>query len=166
MSDARKWHNSAMDLREALLEETVASVGHRDLVSVGIDASVGDALSVMRGGEVGCLCVLDGDRLAGIFTERDLIVRVLARGVPMTAPVAEHMSADPTTVRVDDPVHVVLTRMNEGGFRHIPVVDAGGLPVGTMSVKRAVHFLADHLPQAILNLPPRPDVYPATTEGA
>jgi CBS domain-containing protein len=155
-----------MDLREALVDETVASVGYRDLVSVGIDASVGSALSLMREREVGCLCVLDAGRLAGIFTERDLIVQVLGRGISMTAPVAEHMSPDPTTVRLDDPVHVVLARMNEGGFRHIPVVDAEGLPVGTMSVKRAVHFLADHMPQAILNLPPSPDVYPATPEGA
>jgi CBS domain-containing protein len=154
-----------MDLREELQNE-VSSVGYRDLVSVGLDASVGDALAVMREREVGCLCVLDGERLAGIFTERDLTLRVLARGVSMKAAIAEHMSADPVTVRADEPVHVVFARMHKGGFRHIPVVDDTGRPVGTVSVKRAVHFLADNLPQSILNLPPTPNVYPATPEGA
>jgi CBS domain-containing protein len=154
-----------MDPRSALERETVREVGYRDLVSVEIGATLGEATHLMREREVGCLCVLDGGRLAGIFTERNLVARGLAEGTSMDTPLRELMTPDPVSALPDEPLHAVLAKMHAGDFRHVPVVDDTGRPLGTISVKRAVRFLADKLPEAILNLPPDPGAFPAQREG-
>ncbi len=75
------------------------------------------------------------------------------------------MTPDPFVARIDEPIHLVLAKMRAKGLRHLPVLDVAGRPVGTISIKRAVHFLSAHLPQAIYNLPPEPDQFPARAEG-
>jgi CBS domain-containing protein len=154
-----------MELRRALIEETVADVGYRALVAVPLEASVREALAVMQRERVGCVVVLEGESLRGIFTERDVVVRILGGEGSFDEPIAEHMSPDPYTARVDEPIHRVLARMYAHGIRHLPVLDAGGRAVGTISVKRAVRFLTDHSPETVLNLPPEPGAFPATREG-
>lgn len=155
-----------MDLREQLQTETVADVGFREPVTIGLDASVREAVDVMQRNKVGCVLVVDDvGALRGIFTERNLVVRVHAAGGPIDGPVAQFMTPDPKTCQKDDPIHAALGKMNQGGFRHLPVVDGDGKLIGSMSVKRAVHFITDHLPAAVLNVPPDPDNIPATQEG-
>ena len=153
------------DLREPLQRETVASVGYRDLLTCEVDATLAEALRLMREKGVGCLVVVEKGALRGIFTERDVLTRVLGKVRSLDVPLREHMTPDPTTARVDEPIHVVLTRLLQGGMRHLPVVDAEGLPIGTMSVKRAVHFLAEHYPEAVRNIAPNPERVPESREG-
>ena len=153
-----------MDLREPLASVTVKAAGIRPPVTVAPGAPVREAIATMREHEVGCVVVTEGGKPAGIFTERDLLKRVFAAGAGLDGPVREHMSA-PVVTRAESPLNEALARMLRGGFRHLPVVDAGGALVGTTSIKRAVHFLAEHLPEAVLNLPPRPDDFPASEEG-
>ena len=154
-----------VDLREPLQRETVASVGYRDLVACEIDATLAEALHVMQEKSVGCLVVLEGGTLRGIFTERDVVTRVLGKVDSLEVPLSDYMTPDPSTARLDEPIHLILARMNQGGMRHLPVLDTSDRPVGTISVKRAVHFLADHFPEAIRNLDPDPGRYPGTPEG-
>ncbi len=153
------------DLREPLQRETVASVGHRDLVSLELEATLADALRLMQEEAVGCLVVVERGALRGIFTERDVVTRVLGKVESLDRPLREYMTPDPATARVDEPIYRVLARMARGGMRHLPVVDESGAPIGTLSVKRAVHFLADHYPEAVFNIPPDPDRFPASREG-
>ena len=153
------------DLREPLQRETVASVGYRDLVSLGLAATLADALRLMQEEAVGCLVVVERGTLQGIFTERDVVTRVLGKVESLEQPLREYMTPDPVTARVDEPIHRVLARMAQGGMRHLPVVDVSRAPVGTLSVKRAVHFLASHFPEAVFNIPPDPDNFPASREG-
>ena len=154
-----------MDLRQALQKETVATVGYRDLVSIEMSAKVSDAVEVMQRNKVGCLVVVASGELRGIFTERDLLVRVLAEESGLDGDLRDVMTPDPCVAGIDEPIHLVLARMRGKGLRHLPVLDAAGRPVGTISIKRAVHFLCAHLPQAIYNLPPEPDQFPARAEG-
>ena len=154
-----------MDLREQLASETVADAGYRQPVTVAVDAQVREAIGTMREHRVGCVVVVDGEKPVGIFTERDLIVRVYAKGSSMDTPIHELMTPDPLVTNEEAPLYVALAHMLRGGFRHLPVVDSKGALKGTTSIKRTVHFLAEHLPEAILNLPPSPGQYPATQEG-
>ena len=154
-----------MDLRDELQREKVADLGFRDLVSVTIEASVAEAIEVMRTHEVGCCCVLEGGRLAGIFTERNAVVRVLAAGLDLDTPVSECMTRDPVVCRAADPLHEVLTKLHRGGFRHIPVVADDQRALGTVSVKRALRFLGDHLPEMVYNVAPEPGRFPDRPEG-
>jgi CBS domain-containing protein len=110
--------------------------------------------------------VCRGDELVGIFTERDLMRRVLAPRLPLTVSLGSCMTAGPVVVRPKDSVATAVRHMEEGGYRHLPVVDEAGKPLGMLSVKRIVHYLAEHFPAAIYNLPPDPSVYPLRAEGA
>ncbi len=154
-----------MELRKPLEEETLAEVGYRNVVSVPGDATVGDAVRAMQAEKVGACCVIDGEELRGIFTERNLVARVFGAGLSLDAPVADCMTPNPVTCGVDDALHVVLTKLHQGGFRHIPVVDANGRAIGTTSVKRAVRFMGRHMRDVVYNVAPEPGQFPDRPEG-
>jgi CBS domain-containing protein len=130
------------------------------------EQSVAEAVALMRRACVGCLLVCRGDALLGLFTERDLMRRVLAPGRPLSVTLAECLTSNPVVVGLRDPVRLAVRRMEEGGYRHLPVVDEIGRPVGVLSVKRIVHFLVEHFPGTVYNQPPDPDVHPTAPGGA
>ncbi len=125
---------------------------------------VAHAVELLRQGRVGCLLVTRGELLVGIFTERDLLVRVLAAGLPLATPVAECMTAGPVTVGPADPVRAALSKMQRGGYRHLPVVDERGRPVGILSAKHIIRYIVEHFPAVVYNHPPTP-AYPAERFG-
>jgi CBS domain-containing protein len=133
---------------------------------IGPDQSVAEAVALMRQYEVGCLVVTQEDRLIGIFTERDLMRRVLAAGLPLTTPVSACMTPDPVLVDEKESIRAAVRRMEEGGYRHLPVIGDTGKPVGILSVKRIVHYLVEHFPATIYNMPPDPDAFPQEADGA
>jgi CBS domain-containing protein len=135
--------------------------------SVRPEQTVAEAIALMKQQRVGCVLVCrDDDQLVGLFSERDLLRRVLAEGLPLSVPVALCMTANPVVVHPKDPISVAVRRMEEGGYRHLPVVDPAGRPLGVLSVKRIVHYLAEHFPSTIYNQPPDPNVVPLEPEGA
>lgn len=120
----------------------------------------------MRKARSGCALVCDDRLLAGIFTERDYIKRVLSRGADLQAPVSDFMTPQPATARPTDPIGSAIRTMYQGGYRHLPVVDQGDVPVGMLSVKHVVQYVVDHFPSAVYNLPPRPGQVQDKREGA
>ena len=154
-----------MELARNLRKDPVTRLDPMPPRAVARSAAVADALDLMRRDNVGCVLVCDGDRLVGLFTERDLMTRVLAVGKPLSHPVAEVMTPDPETVSPKDPVRLAVRKMKLGGHRHLPVVDEAGRPVGLVSVKGVVHYLVEHYPAAVYNQPP-PGQVPDSPEGA
>ncbi|HZU37511.1 MAG TPA: CBS domain-containing protein [Gemmataceae bacterium] len=128
--------------------------------------TVAQAVALMRQERVGCLLVCQDQQVVGIFTERDLMKRVLAAGTPLTVPVAKCMTPHPVTVHPKEPITAAVRHMVEGGYRHLPVVDEEGRPVGVLSIKRIVHYLVEHFPATVYNLPPDPNSVPNEREGA
>jgi CBS domain-containing protein len=127
---------------------------------------VSGAIAAMRADRTGCVLVTRSGRLVGIFTERDLLTRVLGPGLPLGTPVAECMTADPVAVQPKDSVQTAIHRMEAGGYRHLPVVDERNRPVGILSARRVVHYLVEHFPGLVYNHPPDPKQYPDTADGA
>ena len=127
---------------------------------VSPEQTAAQAIEVMRTGEQGCVLVCRDKSLVGIFTEKDLIRRVLAPKKPLTTPLADCMTSNPVTVHPQDPISSAIRRMEEGGYRHLPVV-VDGEPVGVLSVKKIVHYLAEHFPGTVYNLATRPQCRPA-----
>ena len=110
----------------------------RKLIVAGPDASVGEAARRMRDGRVGAVLVVEGDRLVGIFTERDAVTRVIACGRdPAAVRLDEVMTRDPTTVTAEETFGYALLVMYERGFRHLPVLE-GGRPIGVVSARHAL----------------------------
>lgn len=155
-----------MELKKCLQEETVADVGFRSPLIVRPETSIERTIDLMQTEKVGCVLVVDTTGLCGIFTERDVLKRVLHERRTLGEPVRTVMTSDPLSARPQEPISVVLNRMHAGGHRHLPVVDDAGRPLGTISVKRVVQFLSEHFPAAIYNLPPEPKRYGDTREGA
>jgi CBS domain-containing protein len=155
-----------MELARNLKVDSVSRLNPTGPLRIEPERTVADAVQLMRERRVGCLLVCRDDRLLGVFTERDLMRRVLAAGLPLTTPVADCMTADPVVVGPKEPIGAAVRRMEEGGYRHLPVVDEAGRPLGVLSVKRVVHYLAEHFPATVHNQPPDPASFPAEAEGA
>jgi CBS domain-containing protein len=155
-----------MELARNLKVDSVSRLHPTPPFRVRPEQTVGDAVDLMRRQRVGCILVCDGDRLLGIFTERDLMRRVLAAGQPLSLPVSACMTANPVVVHPKESIATAVRRMEEGGYRHLPVVDPAGQPLGVLSVKRIVHYLAEHFPSTIYNQPPDPSAFPLEPEGA
>ena len=119
--------------------------------------TVREALDLMQEKRASCLLITDGDRLAGILTERDIVRKGLAPGTSLTTlRVEEIMTPDPESFQPDDSVAFVVNAMHVGGYRHVPVVDEKHRPVATVSVRDLIGFIVEHFSEDILNLPPRP----------
>jgi CBS domain-containing protein len=83
----------------------------------------------------GSVLVMEDDRMLGIFTERDLLARVVAAGRnPTQAKVREVMTTDVQIIEAGEPVEEAIRRMDEGGFRHLPVVE-GERVLGVVSTR-------------------------------
>lgn len=136
------------------IHEPLRILNPRSPLSVTSSATLRDAVTIMREHHVGCVLVVDDDRLTGILTERDLLLKM--EGADPAESVARFMTPDPETLQLDDPIVWALNRMAVGGYRHVPLVDDEGRPVGILSVKDIVHYIVALFPNEVLTLPPDP----------
>lgn len=151
---SRKRVFDAQLLREQL---TVLPTRNPLLLSPGNSAT--DAMRAMQREHRGCVLIsedgTDRSRLLGIFTERDVLLRIIDRGRnPATIELGEVMTSDPEALPLSARVAWILNMMSVGGFRHVPVVDDAYRPVTVVSVRDVVQFLVEAFPGEILNLPP------------
>jgi len=102
--------------------------------------------------------------VAGIFTERDLVTRVLGANVDMDSPISQWMQPAVETLSLDATVGDAVRLMNEKSFRNIPLVQKGEL-VGSISVFDIITYLAECYPKSTMNLPPRPAQVMDTVDG-
>jgi CBS domain-containing protein len=110
----------------------------QELVIAPATVSIGDAARLMKQHRVGAVMVVENDKLAGVFTERDALFRVIAEGRDgQTTTLAEVMTRDPQTIDPDKPFLYALEMMYRGSFRHVPVVE-NGRPIGIVSARDAL----------------------------
>jgi len=136
---------------------SVLELCDREIAAVPLDASVADAINKMLDHHVGAVAVVDAEfRVAGIFTERDVLMRVagFAIDVEHTA-VASYMAANPHALPADSSVAFAVNKMVVEEFRHIPLVDESDRPVGVVSMRDIIEYLADFFSRDVLNLPPK-----------
>ena len=136
-------------------------------ISVEVGSHLIAAIKLIQEHRIGCVLVTRDDHVEGIITERDLTLYVLNRNVDVnTARVEQFMTENPECLELSDPISYAMNRMNLGGFRHVPIIDQQKRPVGIISVKDIVNLLVEEFPQAVMNLPPEPRIYPEAPEGA
>ena len=116
---------------------------------------VRDAIQEMKRRHHACLMVVEHDKLAGIFTERDVLTRVAAEGrLDDKTTLSEVMTREPSTLYSHQMIGYALNFMHVGGFRHVPVVDDRGRPQGVVAVRDILAYLAEFFPAEVHNLPP------------
>jgi CBS domain-containing protein len=138
----------------------------RDPITVARGTSLRAAIGKMQERRGECVLVSDDGRLAGILTERDVLMRVLGRDVDLERPVEDVMTPQPATLPADATVRDALQAMDRGGYRNLPLVDDHGKLVGLIRQQDVIEYVAEAFPQEILNLPPRPHQKMEEPEGA
>ncbi|HEX8986863.1 MAG TPA: CBS domain-containing protein [Rhodocyclaceae bacterium] len=115
------------------------AVANRPAPTVGETQPVRAAARKMKARRSSAVLVVERGRLVGICTERDIVFGVVAAGLdPAKTPVADIMTREPQTIAADRPFGHALHLMYEGGFRHVPVIDAEGKPIGLLAASDAL----------------------------
>ena len=151
--------------RGQLRTEALKSLGHLDPPTIAAGTALDEALRQMQINDGEPLLVTDGERLVGVLTERDVLMKVLGRQTDPAATVDDFMSRDPETLTLDSTVGEALQIMESGGFRTIPLIDGNGTVEGLLRQQDILEYVAEAFPQEILNLPPRPHQVMETEEG-
>ena len=112
-----------------------------DLLTVDATTLLADAVREMDERGVGAALVLSGERLEGVFTERD-VLRAVARGHAEKPTVGDWMTPHPETIEPDDTTEHAAVLMIHGGFRHLPVIDRGKV-VGILSIRDLMRAVLD-----------------------
>jgi CBS domain-containing protein len=114
----------------------VREIIERDqLVAAAPDTTVAAAVATMAEHRCGSIVVIENEQVAGIFTERDLMLRVVAKGLdPKATPVGKVMTKKPDTIDADAPVADAIRAMDEFSYRYLPVLD-GGRCIGVISTR-------------------------------
>ncbi|MEP6786906.1 MAG: CBS domain-containing protein [Acidobacteriota bacterium] len=98
------------------------------------DMSVSDVAALMRDGDMGAVPVVDGGKLVGIVTDRDIVVRVVAEGKDSATPINEAMTSELFTVTPDEFVFEAIRLMGDKQIRRVPVIDKNGDLVGIIAI--------------------------------
>ena len=114
----------------------------RDLLTVGPGEALGEVAQRMVHRDVGAVIVMEGEALAGILTERD-VLRAVAAGVQDDTVVSDWMTRDPETMSPDDTTAHAAVLMIHGGFRHMPLVE-GDQVVGMLSIRDLMRVVLDN----------------------
>lgn len=116
-----------------------------EVVVIGPDATVADAVALLSERKIGAVPVMDGDMVVGVFSERD-VIHALARSgsAAMDQPVREEMTAPAVIVSPSDSVLGALSLMTRRRMRHLPVLDGGAL-VGFVSIGDLVKYRIDRI---------------------
>jgi CBS domain-containing protein len=154
-----------VDFQLSLDSEGVGSAYPDQPLAATVSDSIGQVMQLLRAQRTGAMLVCDGEKLVGIFTERDAL-KLMAQGADLSKPVSQVMSRDPATIPSNATVGQAIGVMAEGGYRHLPIVDDSGRPTGVVAVHGIVHYLVDHFPETVYNLPPDPNAAPREREGA
>lgn len=144
-------------IRGAILSTPISELTLREPILVDAEATVASAVNAMNEHRTGCVLVAQAGRLVGIFTERDVLTKVIFRNHSNAMKVESVMTKHPETLEASANVAFALNKMSVGGYRHIPIVERSGKPIGVLSVRDIVDFLVELFPDGVLNLPPSPE---------
>jgi CBS domain-containing protein len=123
------------------------------LVALPPDASAREAAEIMAAKRIGAVMVVEHDRLVGIFTERDVIARVVAKGRDAgDTKLREAMTPDPDTLAPHDEARDALDLMVRKGYRHLPVVDGENRPLAMVSIRDLYGLVVDRLEHGIVKM--------------
>ncbi len=160
-------HPGPSELESALLKETLRDALSNHGLVVDEETSLDEVIRLMRERRQGCALVTREHRLCAIFTERDVLMKVVGTRIDLErTPVRAFATKNPITLPAEASVAYALNRMVTEGFRHVPLVDENGYPAGVVSMRDIIEYLGGFFNRDVLNLPPEPIVSFRRREGA
>ena len=154
-----------MDIQSNLKQDLIGRTFVDSPLKVDRKTSLHEALVLLKQHRCGHLLICEEGTLAGIFTERDFLY-LIAKQATLDQPIENVMTSKVDYLSPDDTVGTSIARMSEGGYRHIPVADRDGHPVGVSRVSGILRYLVEFFPSLVYNLPPQPHHSTQDREGA
>ena len=152
------------DAPRRVRQNSVSQLHTDDYVCIEPATPLHEAIVKMKEDEGGCAIVCEDGRIVGIFTERDLVSKIIGEKIDMNAPVSQWMTTGVETLTLEATIGDVVELMNLKGYRNIPLVKEGQL-YGSISVFDIITYLAESYPKETMNLPPVPAQVMDTQEG-
>ncbi len=138
----------ANPVERTLLRDRIEVLSPHTPVITSPTTPVGEVLKQMVAQKIGCVMVAESDRLVGIFSERDALLKLNTAAAGLaTRPVSEFMTSDPQTLVASAKLAFAVARMDLGGYRHLPIVGPGGELVGVISARDILRHLTETLAQ-------------------
>jgi len=123
--------------------------------TVGPDAKLGEVIALMKMMRTGSILVIDDNEPVGVFTERDVVIKIINAEVDYFAPIFDFMTPDPDTLNIENTLRDAVDLMIEADIRHLPLVDEKGKRAGLVTMAGIASHIAEHFPDEVFNLPPR-----------
>lgn len=145
-SDLHDYERSEPSSRIArtILSDRLSALEPPEPVTATPDESIAEVVKKMTERKHGAVCIVDKGEIVGIFTERDVLMRVAARGLDLeSTPVSAVMTKDPLTFSPESNLAYALNQMSVSGLRHLPIVD-GKKPIGITTVRGVLNYIASH----------------------
>ena len=143
------------DMNEAVKIQDPISIMHlaKPLI-VDLGTSLRHVLDTMQNNKRNCVVTLKDDKLGGILTERDILLKVTGKGYDLDLTVIdEFITISPDYVTPEDPLAYALNKMHIGGYRNVPVVNDELYPIGIISITDIISTIAEYFHSEIINLP-------------
>ena len=148
-----------------LKEKKIYQITNPKLVQASPDITLQQAIDLMDTSRSGYVVIAKNKKVVGIFTETDVVRKVLGLKVDWNRPVSDFMTENPVVLSPKDSVGKAIREMGEHRFYHIPLVDEKKELVNVLSVRTLIRFLSEFYPTEIFNLPPNPAQIMETPEG-
>ena len=131
----------ATPVEKGLLKDRIKILEPKTPYTVAPDTPVGTVLESMLAESIGCVMILQGEELIGIFSERDALLKLNANVAQFAErPISAFMTPDPITLESKDRIAFALHKMHVGGYRHIPIMSEGKL-TGVISIRDILEYL-------------------------
>jgi CBS domain-containing protein len=133
---------SASEVERSIMAHPVSVLAIKEPISVAPTDAVRSAVDAMIRNRIGCVIVTDGDKLVGIFTERDVLNRVSPQPDALDQPISGFMTPAPEALTASDSIAYAMHTMSVHGLRHLPVVESDGRAISIISIRDVLRLLA------------------------
>jgi len=148
-----------------LKEKKVCEIVNPKLVQAPPETPIREAIELMQRGRSGYIVLAKNQKAVGLFTEDDVILKILGKETDWSKPVSEFMTKNWVSLKMTDSLGQAIDLMGERRLYYIPLTDESSKLVNVISVRTIIRFLAEFYPTEVYNLPPRPDQVMGSPEG-
>ena len=132
------------EMARSIHKDRIRTLSPRPPLVVPPETKLSEVLKLMVDLKVGCVVIVEDLKAVGIFSERDALMRLNTDSSALSGrPVSEFMTPSPETLEMDDKIAFALHKMDLGGYRHVPVTNAGNV-VGVISVRDILRYVTEH----------------------
>lgn len=135
----------ATQVEKSLLADRIEKLQTKEPLVVSPTDTVGDVLQLMTKAKIGCVMIVEGETLVGIFSERDALMKINTEVSKLASkPVSMFMTPNPITLEAKHKIAFALHKMHVGGYRHVPILSAGKL-AGVISIRDILNYLTQQI---------------------